>query len=73
MISSLWQFERLSDTEDGLQRWKTVGLNQYGLTDIFKACDRRIGYRRLQILANTLQNEKAINIVQQRLRYYGKN
>lgn len=47
---------------------KTWTNDKYSLIDIFKACDRRIGYRRLQILANTLQNEQAINIVQQRLR-----
>ena len=34
MISSIWRFERLPDTEDGLQRWKTVGLNQYGLPEL---------------------------------------
>ncbi len=34
MINSIWQFERLPDTEDGLQRWKTAGLNQYGLPEL---------------------------------------
>lgn len=41
--------------------------DKYGLTDIFKACDRRIGYRRLEVLASTLSNEQAKAIVRQRI------
>ena len=49
---------------------KTWTNDKYGLTDIFKACDRRIGYRRWQVLENALQNEQAISIVLQRIRKY---
>lgn len=51
---------------------KTWANDKYGLIDIFKACDRRIDYRRLQVLASTLYNEQAIRIVQQRLSQYEK-
>ena len=38
-----------------------------GLTEILKACDRRIGKRKLPLLMLRLTNDQAISIVQERL------
>lgn len=42
-------------------------IDKYHLTDILKACDRRIGLRRLEKLKDRLKNEQALVIVQHRL------
>ena len=40
--------------------------DKWGITDIFKVCDRRIGKRRLQELEKTITNEKLIPIIEMR-------
>lgn len=42
-------------------------MDKYHLADILKACDRRIGLRRLEELTGRLKNEQALVIVQRRL------
>lgn len=41
--------------------------DRWGVTDIFRVCDRRIGKRRLYELRNTITNETLLKIIDKRL------
>lgn len=42
--------------------------DMWGLTDILRICDRRLGKRRLQTLRDTITNEKFLKIIERRLK-----
>ena len=48
---------------------KHFGVDEWGLANILKAADKRIGKRRLQILAKNKKNQAMQKIVQARLNY----
>lgn len=41
--------------------------DKWGITDILRACDRRLGKRRLTVLSNTITNEVLLKIIQRRI------
>lgn len=47
---------------------KTVESDRWGLTDILRVCDRRIGKRRLRSLRNVTTNEILLKIIERRLK-----
>lgn len=46
---------------------KEFEKDYWGLADIFRVCDRRIGKRRLRELRNKLESDVLLNIIDQRL------
>ena len=42
--------------------------DRWGITDILRVCDRRVGKRRLKELYNSIDNEVLIKIIESRLR-----
>lgn len=41
--------------------------DKWGITDILRVCDRRIGKRRLKELSDSIDNEKLLKIIEKRL------
>ena len=41
--------------------------DNWGITDILRVCDKRVGKRRLRKLRDTVKNEVLLNIIQKRL------
>lgn len=59
--------------EDYIQRpeselMKNFENDRWNLTDILRACDRRIGKRRLQKLKDTVTDERILKIIKKRLK-----
>jgi hypothetical protein len=55
------------DTPRGMLLDKVFEKDKWGITDILKAVDRRIGKRRLHRLGETLKNSVAKKIIAERL------
>lgn len=47
-----------------------VGNDEWGITDILRVCDRRLGNRRLYKIRNVSTDEKIIMIINKRLNFY---
>lgn len=41
--------------------------DKWGITDILRVCDRRLGKRRLNLLKDTTEDDKLLNIINKRL------